>query len=167
VSQVSRYRGATREKGQEMAIAPAPDHLGIVVADIEQAEAWYCEALDCKVVLREPATDVDAALIGLPGEKVRLRGVLLETGGTRIELHQYLSPVGNGGRRVCDLGLGHIAFRSTAIEEDVERLVQLGVKSNGVPKLITKGPYRGRKWWYGVDPFGIVIELFEDPEVAA
>lgn len=137
----------------------ALDHTGLVVSDLDAAVAFYSATFGMTVVSRESDTDVPSSAIGLPGEHVRLRGAILRAGTTHLELHQYLAPVGTGGRRVCDTGFGHIAFAVSDIDEAYRFLIDRGVTFNSKPQLITSGGLAGRRWVYGQDPWGNVIEL--------
>ncbi len=141
----------------------ALDHTGLVVPDLDAAVAFYAAAFDMTVVSRESDTDVPSAAIGLPGEHVRLRGAILRAGTTYLELHQYLTPVGTGERRVCDTGFGHIAFAVPDINEAYRFLIDRGVTFNSEPQLIATGGLAGRRWVYGQDPWGNVIELGQNP----
>ncbi|MFB9186663.1 VOC family protein [Dactylosporangium sucinum] len=138
------------------------DHTGMVVPDLEAAVAFYERAFGAAVVVREADTDVDATAIGLPGETVRLRGAILRCGSGLLELHEYLTPRGTAGRRVCDEGIGHVAFRTSDIDAAYARLGALGVRFNSPPNTITSGTLAGRRWVYGRDPWGVVVELCQD-----
>ena len=139
------------------------DHTGLVVPDLDAAVAFYVSAFDMTVVSRESDTDVPSTAIGLPGELVRLRGAILRAGTTHLELHQYLTPVGTGQRRACDTGFGHIAFAVPNIDEACRFLIARGVAFNTEPQVITTGDLAGRRWVYGQDPWGNVIELGQNP----
>lgn len=78
----------------------ALDHTGLVVSDLDAAIAFYADAFGMVVVAREADTDVPDAAIGLPGERVRLRGAMLRSGRAGLELHEYLAPTGRADRRV-------------------------------------------------------------------
>lgn len=140
------------------------DHTGIVVPDLDQAVAFYQRAFGAVVVSRETDTDVDATAIGLPGEQVRLRGALMRSGQTVLELHEYLTPRGAAERRVCDQGIGHIAFATTDIDAAYARLSTAGVTFHSSPNTIVSGSLSGRRWVYGRDPWGVVIELCQHPD---
>jgi len=149
--------------------APSPevlglDHAGIVVPDLNQAVEFYVRAFDVEVVGWEDETDADADALGLPGEHVRLRGALLRAGGCLLEVHQYLTPTGQTSRRVCDTGIGHLAFAVSDIDAAYTRLQDEGVSFNTEPRSIIYGFYAGRRWVYGQDPWGTVIELCQHPE---
>lgn len=140
------------------------DHAGIVVPDLEAAIEFYSRAFGAEVVSREADTDVDPVAIGLPGETVRLRGALLRSGSTTLELHEYLSPRGDAPRRICDVGIGHIAFAVTDIDAAHARLRREGVTFNSSPRTIDSGALAGRRWVYGRDPWGVVLELCQHPQ---
>lgn len=143
------------------------EHTGIVVPDLEAAVAFYTEAFGLSVLWREPDVGVDDVAIGLPGEEVRLRGAMLTSGSGMVELHEYLSPRGPGVRQVSDTGLGHLAFSVADIDAAHERLTGLGMRFNTPPQTIRGGPLDGRRWVYGQDPWGVVIELAQSPEASA
>lgn len=169
------YRAkSARASGNQPAAKPAAalrgtdliiglDHTGIVVPDLEAAIEFYTRAFGAEVVSREADTDVDPDAIGLPGEQVRLRGALLRTNGALLELHQYLQPTGTAARRVCDIGLGHVAFAVTDIDAAYEHLQREGMRFNTAPQTITSGVLAGRRWVYGQDPWGVVVELCQHP----
>lgn len=140
------------------------DHVAVVVPDLDAAVGFYVGAFGMTVVCREADTDVDADAIGLPGELVRLRGALLASGSTMVELHEYLSPRGTGSRRVCDTGIGHLAFAVRDIEPACKDLTAFGVRFHTPPRLIAGGTLAGRRWVYGTDPWGVVIELCQHPD---
>lgn len=139
------------------------DHTGVVVTDLEAAIDFYTEVFGAQLVGREADTEVDPETIGLPGEEVRLRGALLRCGRGLLELHEYLTPRGHESRRPCDVGIGHIAFAVEDIDAVYERLREAGISFNTSPREIETGFYAGRRWVYGRDPWGVVIELCQHP----
>lgn len=135
-------------------------HVGIVVPDLETAVPWYCDAFGLIVAWREPWTSPDSDAIGLPGQRVTLRGAGIRLGQPYIELHEYRTPTPQAtGRRTCDLGYGHLALHVDDLTGQVERLSGLGVRFNSDIKSIDSGPLAGARWIYGTDPWGNVIEL--------
>jgi lactoylglutathione lyase/glyoxylase I family protein len=138
------------------------DHVGIVVEDLDAAIDWYSNALDTRVVWQQPPHDVPAAALGLPsGGAVRLSAAMLDGGPARgIELHQYHSPETIAAARSRHYtGLGHLALAVADIHAAQARLTKLGVVFAAGPQRILSGPLAGRQWVYGVDPFGVVLEL--------
>lgn len=142
----------------------AIEHTGIVVPDLDAAVRFYTIAFGMGVLSREADTEVDSDAIGLPGEAVRLRGAILDGGTSYLELHQYLTPTGVAPRRVSDQGIGHLCFAVADIDEAYDYLRGLGVEFNTTPKLIAEGELAGRWWVYGKDPWGVVIELAQNPD---
>jgi lactoylglutathione lyase/glyoxylase I family protein len=139
--------------------------VGIVVPDLDSAVRFYVNAFGLTIASREADTDVDPDAIGLPGEKVRLRGAILRAGGASLEIHEYLTPRGRAPRRVSDLGIGHVCFSVADIHAAYDYLSGLGVEFNAEPRLITDGGLAGRWWVYGRDPWGVVLELAQNPEL--
>lgn len=142
------------------------DHVGIVVPDLDAAVEFYTRAFGMTVVSTEAPTDVDTVAIGIDAPRVRLCGAILSTGNARLELHQYLEPVGDTHREVYQQGIGHFAFDVDDIDEAYEHLTKAGVTFNSTPNRIDVGDLAGRQWVYGQDPWGNVIELGQNPKVA-
>jgi catechol 2,3-dioxygenase-like lactoylglutathione lyase family enzyme len=150
-------------------------HVGLVVTHLEIAVEWTTKALGFNVLFWEPETEVDGEALGLPDTPVRLRGALMAPGvelptvaPIALELHEFYTPTsGPNVRSTHTLGLGHIAFRAVAIDPEMQRLASLGVAWNGrTPVRIAAGPYKGRRWIYGVaPPLAAVIELLQEPRI--
>lgn len=155
-----RKKQATDVRGREIA---GLDHTGIVVPDLEAAIEFYVTAFGAELVGREADTDVASDAIGLPGERVRLRGALLRCGTGLLELHEFLVPQGRESRRPCDTGIGHIAFAVPDIDAAYDRLRAEGVAFMTAPQTIESGLYAGRRWVYGKDPWGVIVELCQHP----
>jgi catechol 2,3-dioxygenase-like lactoylglutathione lyase family enzyme len=129
------------------------DHVGLTVADLAKAEAWYSTAFG---LAREFATRIGAVNL----EIVMLRS---EDGGYRLEL---LSRPGSGpGLRAADPaeaalteGLGHIAFDVAGVDAAHDRLVGLGAREVMAPQ---PSPEPGVRMSFLADPEGNLIELLE------
>jgi catechol 2,3-dioxygenase-like lactoylglutathione lyase family enzyme len=137
-------------------------HVAITVPDLDAAVAWYTTVLGLRVSRLEAETDVDPIAIGLPGEKVRLRGAELAIGGGTgefLELHQFISPTGTAVRRVCDTGISHFAFHTDDIHAEYHRMQGLGVTFNSPPQYIAAGGLAGDWWAYFSDPWGNQLHL--------
>jgi glyoxylase I family protein len=122
-----------------------PDHLGIIVSDVERSKAFY-SALGF-----EPESEYDDGTKTL----VFLRGL-----GLRLELFCYLEtpPVSPAaGQRV--LGFRHLAFRVDDIDESVASLIEAGIlpaetsvrEVPGLARLV-----------FVYDPDGVEIEIMQD-----
>ena len=138
------------------------DHVGVVVPDFTDGFGWYTEILGLRPVWRSKPLDVaDGAIMGLPGDKVRLEGVLLlGSGDAMIEMHRYHWPSAPGTRRPCDTGFNHIAFYTSDIAAEFARLQAAGMKFFAEPQHIRFGDEAGHRWVWGADPFGTIIELY-------
>lgn len=146
-----------------MTVTSAPlDHAGVVVPDFADGLGWYTEVLGLRPVWRSRPLDVDdGTVLGLPGEKVRLEGVLLLGGGNAmVEMHRYHWPSAPGTRRACDTGYNHIAFYTGDVPAEFGRLQAAGMTFFGEPQPIRHGEEAGHWWVWGTDPFGTIIELY-------
>ena len=89
----------------------AIDHIGVVVATIDEALPRYRDALGMALVHRETVADqgVEAAL--------------LDVGDSHVELVAPLSPESGVGRFLATRGPGlhHVAYRVDSIEAELER----------------------------------------------
>lgn len=145
------------------------DHVGVVVPDLAAAVIWLTRAGGLSLLVREPATDADGVVFGLPGERVRLRGALLGTGpdASAIEVHERVALNGSrmDDRQLPGFGLGHIALRTDNIRTQSENLREHGVAwTRGEPSRKESGPYRGRLGMWGWCPaLHCMIELLQDP----
>src|ERR1700691_6284671 len=129
------------------------DHVGLNVADLATAEAWYSTDFGLE---REFATRIDAAGLDI----VMLRDPEL---GHRVEL---LSRPGSGpGLRAVDPaeaalteGFGHIAFGVADLDEVHRRLLGLGARE---VMAAPPAPEPGVRMSFLADPEGNLIELVE------
>jgi lactoylglutathione lyase len=129
------------------------DHVGLNVADLAKAEAWYSTAFGLE---REFATRIGAVNL----EIIMLRS---EDGGYRLEL---LSRPGSvPGLRAADPaeaalteGFGHIAFDVAGVDAAHDRLVGLGAREVMAPQ---PSPEPGVRMSFLADPEGNLIELLE------
>jgi len=141
-------------------------HVAITVPDLDAAIDWYTSVLGLRVSRREAETAVNPEAIGLPGEKVRLRGAELAVDGDGspfVELHQFISPTRTVARRVCDTGISHFAFFTEDIHAECRRLQQLGVIFSSPPQYIAEGGLAGDWWAYFKDPWGNQLHLVSHP----
>ncbi|MDR7275580.1 VOC family protein [Catenuloplanes atrovinosus] len=141
-------------------------HVAITVADLDAAIDWYTRVLGLRISRLEAETDVSDAAINLHGERVRLRGAELTVdgaGGPFVELHQFITPTGEGARRVCDTGISHFAFYTDDIHAEYDRLRELGVTFSTPPQYIADGGLAGDWWVYFTDPWGNQLQLVSQP----
>jgi methylmalonyl-CoA epimerase len=94
------------------------DHIGIAVAELDEAVALYRDRLGMREQHRETV------------EEQGVHAVLLAVGGAHVEL---ISPIGAEGGVARFLerngdGMHHVAYRTDDIEATLERLVANGVR---------------------------------------
>lgn len=155
------------QTGDRNGVMAALDHVGIVVPNLEEAIAWYSSVLGLRLLWRQDRHDVPGKAVGLRGNSmVRLAGAMLEAGpGRGIELHEYLiPPVESRDRKLHQAGINHLALAVSDIDEAVARLEKSGVRFEASPQLIATGILAGRRWVYGHDPFGVILELCQHPD---
>lgn len=139
-------------------------HVGFTVADVDAEAAFYSALFGCDPEVRgiydRPYT---AAQVGYEGARLDIAIFRLPGSDLRLELIQYLHPVG----RPVDIetrnpGTGHLCLTTGDIEGAMARATALGAttRSDG-PVVITAGPNEGRRVCYLRDPEGITIELLE------
>jgi lactoylglutathione lyase len=129
------------------------DHIGINVAGLARAEAWYCLAFGLK---REFATRIGAVDL----EIVMLRS---EDGGYRVELlHRPGSGPGlraaNPAEAALTEGFGHLAFGVADLRATHSRLLGLGAREIMPPQ---PSPEPGVAMSFLADPEGNLVELVQ------
>ena len=133
-------------------------HVAIGVPDLEAALEFYIAAFGCEEVFQSTfeADRPDAdAVIGIDG--VAASAAMLKLGNANDELWEYRTPAPGDHRSPANgLGYPHIAVSVSGIEEEAERLIDLGMTFVGPP--VDMGH---QKAIYGRDPFGNLIELYE------
>ncbi|WP_062316287.1 VOC family protein [Demequina maris] len=138
-----------------MADRPRLDHVGLNVADLAAATAWYAAAFGYEVELegRVDAIALDFVMLREPG------------GGRRLELLHR--PGSRPGLRAADPaeaalseGFGHVAFDVASLDEAFDRLLGLGARSVMTPR---PSPEPGIRMAFVADPEGNLVELLERP----
>jgi lactoylglutathione lyase len=129
------------------------DHVGVNVADLAKAEAWYCAAfgLQREIALRIDSIDLDIVMLRHAEH------------GHRIELLHR--PGGHPGLRAANPaeaalseGYGHIAFHVPDLEGTHGRLLGHGAREVMPPQ---PAPEPGVRMSFLADPEGNLIELLE------
>ncbi|RPH94610.1 methylmalonyl-CoA epimerase [candidate division KSB1 bacterium] len=94
------------------------DHIGIAVADLEQAVPLWLKITGGKLVHREIVAS----------QKVEV--AVIEIGSLHVELLRGVSDDSPIAKFIAARGAGihHIALRSTAAQEELDRLKQTGVR---------------------------------------
>jgi len=131
------------------------DHVGLSVADLAAAEAWYCEALgyERELTLRVDAIDLDIVML------------IHRMHGDRLELlHRPGSAPGlraaDPARAALSEAYGHIAFDVADLDATFERVVGLGARPVMAPG---QSPEPGVRMAFVADPEGNLVELLSRP----
>jgi catechol 2,3-dioxygenase-like lactoylglutathione lyase family enzyme len=146
------------------ALISGVSHVGLTVVDVEAQASFYRSLLGCdpevRAVYDQPYT---AAQVGYEGARLDIAIFRLPGSEVRLELIQYLHPV---GRRVdvetMNPGTGHLCLTTDDLEATIARAIALGATARSAgPVAITAGPNAGRRVCYLRDPEGWTIELLE------
>jgi catechol 2,3-dioxygenase-like lactoylglutathione lyase family enzyme len=142
----------------------AINHAGITVADLDRSIGFYRDLLGLSLldVFERTSEDI-AAVVGYPGARLRIAMLRVPGDDVRLELLQYLEPLGAPTRpETHDSGTGHVCFTVDDIHALHRRLAQAGfpARSEG-PVVLTHGPHRGVVALYVRDPDGYTVELFQ------
>jgi catechol 2,3-dioxygenase-like lactoylglutathione lyase family enzyme len=139
-------------------------HTGICVSDLERSITFYRDVMGFKLIKVEEPKATRARKLGVPGAVIQI--AVFEYGqGGQVELIQYLEPSAPNtyGGTVNSLGQVHISFKVDDIEQEIERMSELGVEFVGGNdcEVNADGPLKGWKWVYFKDPDGTNLELIE------
>lgn len=139
-------------------------HPAIVVHDLERATRFYCEAFGFRMLSDalerwqdNPAVD---AAIGL--ENSAAMGRMLAGHNCYLELFEFQRPASTAPApktlSAAALGIRHICFYTDDIEQEYQRLLELGALPLGYPQK-----KQGVSAVYIRDPEGNILELAEFP----
>lgn len=135
-------------------------HTGLVVADLEQALYFWCDALGFKLVkqMDESGPHIDA-MMGLQDVRVTT-AKLAAPDGNMIELLRFHShpdqPKWDG--TPYSTGFTHIALTVDDLDQCVSKLAQAGVSFPATPQYSPDGT---AKVIYAQGPEGVLLELVE------
>ena len=138
-------------------------HAGVTVSDMDRSLRFYRDGLGLEIefdtVVDGPYLKVvlDLAFEGIRAVYLRLPG------GAFIELLEYQGiERASAASRPCDYGSGHLCLLVEGIDEIVERLHGMGFTARSeAPVDIDRGPNKGARSIYLVDPDGYHVELFQ------
>lgn len=129
------------------------EHIGIAVANMEEAIAYYEGVLGLKCYKIEEVAD----------QKVKT--AFFQIGQTKIELLESTSPDGPVAKFIEKKGPGihHIAFAAKGLQECLDDVAEKGVS------LIDKQPRKGAEglniaFLHPKSTLGVLTELCEHPE---
>jgi lactoylglutathione lyase len=129
------------------------DHVGLNVADLPAAEAWYAEAFgyEREFGARLDAFELDIVMLLHPVRGDRLE--LLHRPGSEPGLRAVNPP-----EAVLTQGFGHIAFDVDGVDTAYSRLVSLGARPVMEPR---PSPEPGVRMAFVADPEGNLVELLD------
>jgi len=129
------------------------DHVGLNVADLASAEAWYARAFGYErdMTARIDAVELDIVMLVHPERGDRLE--LLHRPGSRPGLRADDPPAA-----VLTEGFGHIAFDVPGVDAAFDRLVGLGARPVMEPR---PSPEPGVRMAFVADPEGNLVELLD------
>jgi glyoxylase I family protein len=129
------------------------DHVGLNVADLAAAEAWYAEAFGYErdMAARLDAFELDIVMLIHPGRGDRLE--LLHRPGSAPGLRAQDAP-----EAVLTEGFGHVAFDVRGVDVEFDRLVALRVRPVMAPR---PSPEPGVRMAFVADPEGNLVELLD------
>ena len=135
-------------------------HTALSTPDVDRLAGFYREQFGFEPVFDFSWDEGNAAFRRThAARETRGRVVLLERGGSRLELFQYEKPAprpADRPRAHADHGLCHVAFEVRDIDAEYERL-----RRAGVPFVSEPVAQAYVKVCYGRDPDGNLFELIE------
>jgi len=132
-------------------------HIGVPVSDMERSLWFYHDLLGLEIISgREVSGERVSAGVQVPDAWIKI--TLLEAGNTRLELLQYLHPVGEPfDRKNNDVGSAHLALQVADLQATYDRLQAAAVPCNTPPYPSSYPP--GSGWFYARDPDGMTVEF--------
>ena len=116
-------------------------HIGIVVRDLEKMLHFYGDLLGLKVVKdQDELGNYIDIIVGL--KNTMIRTVKMEADdGSLIELLYFQShpQVDFNEKKLCNLGISHIAFTVKNLDLEYQRLLKAGVEFISSPQKSTDG----------------------------
>ena len=137
------------------AAAARLDHVGLAVANLETAAAWFCDVFGLvpELTLRVDAIDLSIEMLIHPSYGYRLE--LLHRPGSAPGRKP-----GTPGEAALRDGYGHVAFDVTDLDVAYERAVACGARPVMPPG---PSPEAGVRMAFVADPEGNLIELLHRP----
>ena len=146
----------------------AVEHVGLTVADLEEAVEFFVDVLGCERVFADGPIGDDAAFMR---ERLNvhpdasLRYCFLTCGnGPNLEIFEYDSPDQDSEPpRNSDVGGHHLCFYVDDMDDAVDYLRGRGVRLLGDVNVIVDGPAAGSRWIYFLAPWGLQLEFVSYP----
>ena len=150
------------------------EHIGITVSDLQQAEQFFINALGASVLYRlvPPGSSEQAIagenmhpLNGFPPE-LNLTGLsmLRLANGCNVELFQTQPAVKEYEANPGQPGINHFSLYVDDIHQAGEKMRAYGAQMfKGPTDCFGQEEGAGNQTWFGMTPFGILIELITLP----
>lgn len=150
------------------------EHIGITVTDLNEAERFFTAALGASVLYRIiPPDNSDKAIDGAqmhpangfpPEMQVTGLAMLRLANGCNIELFQTAPPVDNTDATPAKAGLNHFSVYVEDIAAAGRLMQEYGARMfDGPSDCFAQETGRGNQTWFGLTPFGVLIELITLP----
>jgi catechol 2,3-dioxygenase-like lactoylglutathione lyase family enzyme len=138
------------------------NHVGVTVASLEDALAFYKDVFGLEPVLVTDASGPEvAAMFQVPGADFRV--AFLPVGESVWELIEYRTPGRETRPRHDEIGGMHVCFEVSDMDAALAHLARHGVAVPEKPLEIPEGPTAGARIAYVRDPNGVQIELLQPP----
>jgi len=136
-------------------------HISLATANMDRCLHFYRDLMGLTLIGQghtEPGNTSFEAVVGLRGAQVH--GAALRAGNVQIEVFQYKYPLPAQGppTRPCDVGIRHICFDVTDIQEEYQRLKSAGVEFISEPQTMGNHAVMAV---YARDPDNNIVELQE------
>jgi catechol 2,3-dioxygenase-like lactoylglutathione lyase family enzyme len=138
-------------------------HTSLSVSDLDRSIGFYEGTIGLRVLMTQEKRGGYMALVtGYPDAHVRMAQLALDDHGHRLELFQYLQPIGRQSPpEPKDIGITHVCFVVRELQAMYERMRDAGVSTYSGPIELQSGVNKGGLCLYLRDPDGITIELFQ------
>lgn len=135
------------------------DHVNLVVTDLDKAQEFFSLLGFVPKASGELSGDWIAKIVALRDVKAKYVALCLPGCSVNVELIQYYSPAGDIDPNISQanqIGLRHLAFEVTDIEQVVDKL-----RANGVEFLseVQVYPATGKSLVYFYGPDGVLFEF--------
>jgi len=150
------------------------EHIGITVSDLAQAEQFFINALGASVLYRlvppeDKSQSIDGRemryLNGFPAEmKLTALSMLRLANGANVEIFQTEPAVRDVAATPGQPGLTHFSVYVDDIRAAGQKMASEGAKMfEGPSDCFRQEEGRGNQTWFGMTPFGVLIELISLP----
>ena len=150
------------------------EHIGITVTNLDEAEKFFVNALGASVLYRiVPPDEPDKSLKGkdmfskdgFPAE-INISGLamLRLANGCNVELFQTQPEAKEYQANPSQPGINHFSLYVDNIKEVGESMKNHGAKMfEGPTDCFAQEEGKGNQTWFGMTPFGVLIELITLP----